>query len=261
MMERMIRAHVVTGAGRGIGRAIAEKLLSDGDAVVILEQDAAAATWAADHLAGSRVMTVTGSADDQATAERAADAAEDMGRLVGWVNNAAIFRDAALHTHPPDEIAALINANLSPVLVGSSVAVRRFRVEQTAGAIVNISSHQAQRAVRGALPYATAKAAIEGLTRAAAVDHGPDGIRVNAVALGSITTDRHEALLAGQGPDVAERTRAEIAEIHPLGRIGQPAEVADAVAYLLSDAAGFISGAVLPVDGARSARGQDPESA
>ncbi|MFP5071396.1 SDR family NAD(P)-dependent oxidoreductase [Pseudonocardia nantongensis] len=256
----MIRAHVVTGAGRGIGRAIAEKLLSDGDAVVVLEQDAAATTWVTGHGAGSRVAVVTGWADDQATVERAADTAEEMGRLVGWVNNAAIFRDAALHTHPPDETAALINANLAPVLVGSGVAVRRFRAERTAGAIVNISSHQAQRAVRGALPYSTAKAAIEGLTRAAAVDHGPDGIRVNAVALGSITTDRHETLLAEQDADIARRTRAEIAEIHPLGRIGQPAEVANTVAYLLSDAAGFISGAVLPVDGARSARGQDPES-
>lgn len=83
---------------------------------------------------------------------------------------------------------------------------------------------------------------------------------MNAVALGSITTDRHETLLAGQDPETAQRTRAELAEIHPLGRIGRPAEVADAVAFLLSDAVGFISGAVLPVDGARSARGQDPES-
>ena len=260
MMDSLVRSHVVTGAGRGVGRAIAERLLSDGDAVVVLERDPDGVAWVAAHPAGSRLVAMTGSADDLPAAERAADAAEGVGVLSGWVNNAAVFRDAALHADAPDDIVRLISANLAPVLVGSSVAVRRFRANRTSGAIVNVSSHQAQRAVRGALPYATAKAAIEGLTRAAAVDYGSDGIRVNAVALGSITTDRYEALLAGQDPDLAELTRREMAEIHPLGRVGLPAEVGDAVAYLLSDAASFISGAVLPVDGGRAARGQDPEA-
>ncbi|HEY0812532.1 MAG TPA: SDR family oxidoreductase [Pseudonocardia sp.] len=196
----MMRSHVVTGAGRGVGRAVAERLLRDGDAVVVLELDPDEVAWVPDHPAGARITAVTGSASDPATAERAAAAAERAGPLSGWVNNAAVFRDAALHTDDPADVVALISANLAPAVVGSAVAVRHFRAMQTAGAIVNVSSHQAQRAVRGALPYAIAKAAVEGLTRAAAVDYGPDGIRVNAVALGSITTDRYERLLERQDP-------------------------------------------------------------
>jgi NAD(P)-dependent dehydrogenase (short-subunit alcohol dehydrogenase family) len=133
--------------------------------------------------------------------------------------------------------------------------VNHFLAHGRTGAIDNVSSHQAQRPVRGALPYATAKAAIEGLTRAVAVDHGPDGIRANAVALGSIITDRSEEYRATH-----PSFDAQMADLHPLGRPGTAAEVADVVAFLLSPAAGFVNGAILPVDGGRSANGPDPEA-
>jgi NAD(P)-dependent dehydrogenase (short-subunit alcohol dehydrogenase family) len=153
----------------------------------------------------------------------------------------------------------LITGNLAPVVVGCATAVRRFLAAGVGGAIVNVASHQAQRPVRGAAPYATAKAAVEGLTRALAVDYGPRGIRVNAVALGSIATERYRALLAGQPAAAAARVRAEIAQLHPVGRVGEPAEAAAAVAYLLSGEASFVNGAILPVDGGRSVYGPDPE--
>jgi NAD(P)-dependent dehydrogenase (short-subunit alcohol dehydrogenase family) len=110
-----------------------------------------------------------------------------------------------------------------------------------------------------ALPYATAKAAVEGLTRAAAVDHGPAGVRVNAVALGSVETERHRALLAGQDAGTADHVQAQLAALHPLGRIGQVGDVAGVVRFLLSDDAAWVTGVVLPLDGGRGARGADPE--
>ena len=241
----MARSYVVTGGGQGIGRAIAERLLAGGDAVVVIDRSSGAPPAA---------IEVLGDAADPAVTQQAADLAQAAAPLAGWVNNAAVFQDAALHTAAPGQVLDLIARNLGPAVTGSATAVRHFLAAGTGGAVVNVSSHQAQRAVRGALPYATAKAALEGLTRALAVDYGPHGIRANAVALGSIATSRYTDLVARQ-PAVHE----EIRRLHPLGRPGSPSEVAAAVTFLLSDAASFINGAIVPVDGGRSALGQDPE--
>jgi NAD(P)-dependent dehydrogenase (short-subunit alcohol dehydrogenase family) len=240
----MARSYVVTGGGRGIGRAIVGRLLGDGGRVVVVELDP---------VEDERVVAVAGDAGDEAVAEEAADRAEAAGPLAGWVNNAAVFRDASLHSASAREVLELIALNLAPTVVGCAVAVRRFLRAGTGGAIVNVSSHQAQQAVPGALPYATAKAAVEGLTRAVAVDYGSRGIRANAVALGSIATERYETLRTPQVED-------EMARLHPIGRIGRPEEVAAVVAHLLSDEASFVNGATIPVDGGRSVLGHDPEA-
>jgi NAD(P)-dependent dehydrogenase (short-subunit alcohol dehydrogenase family) len=106
------------------------------------------------------------------------------------VNNAAVFHDAALHAAGRERVLELVALNVRLALAGCAAAIRQLLAAGRSGAIVNVSSHQAQRPVRGALPYATAKTALEGLTRALAVDYGPRGIRVNAVALGSIMAGR-----------------------------------------------------------------------
>jgi NAD(P)-dependent dehydrogenase (short-subunit alcohol dehydrogenase family) len=247
----MICSYVVTGGARGIGRAIAERLALDGH-VVVVDIDADALAWTREH---RQITAVIGDASNEAATGRAADAGEATAPLGGWVNNAAVFRDATLHDVPPTELLELIVLNLALAVTGCATAVRRFLASGQPGAIVNVSSHQAQRPVAGALPYATAKAAIEGLTRALAVDYGPHGIRTNAVALGSIATERYEALHA-ERQEIGEQIRS----LHPLGRIGRQEEVAAVVAYLVSSESSFVNGAVVPVDGGRAVLGHDPEA-
>lgn len=242
-----MRSFVVTGGSQGVGRAIVERLVTEGPVVVL--DLAATLSWE-----DPSVTLVSGDAGDPDIARRAAELAEARAPLAGWVNNAAVFRDAPV-TAPPSDVLAAVTANLSLAITGCHTAVGHYLRHGRAGAIVNVSSHQAQRPVRGALPYATAKGAVEALTRAVAVDHGPDAIRTNAVALGSVETARYEDYRR-EHPDVDR----QMAALHPLGRVGTGQEVADVVAFLLSDQAAFVNGAVLPVDGGRAAQGADPEA-
>lgn len=183
----MATSFVVTGSARGVGRAIAQRLSRRGF-VVAVDRDRDALGWTRDQ---ENVLGLTGDVTNEHDLAHAVERAAAAGPLEGWVNNAAVFRDAAVHDTSVHDLMVLISANLAMAVAGSSTAIRQFLATQTAGAIVNVSSHRAKRPVPGALPYATAKAAIEGLTRALAVDYAPRGIRVNAVALGSVVTDRY----------------------------------------------------------------------
>ncbi|RDI54652.1 SDR family NAD(P)-dependent oxidoreductase [Nocardia mexicana] len=250
----MAQSFVVTGGDRGIGRAVVARLLERGH-VVVVERDAEAMAWAEE-----RVEVVAGDAGAEEVAEHAASVAQRAGTLSGWVNNAAVFRDASVDSASAVQVLELIEANLRPALAGSAVAVRHFLAARTGGSIVNISSHQARRAVPGALPYSTSKAAIEGLTRALAVEYGARGIRVNAVAPGSVATERYSEYLAGLAPAAAASVERDMAALHPLGRVATSDEVAAAVEFLLSDESSFINGASIPVDGGRSVLALDPEA-
>jgi NAD(P)-dependent dehydrogenase (short-subunit alcohol dehydrogenase family) len=256
----MSRSYVVTGGGRGIGRALVERLLGGANIVVAIERDPDVLTWVDEHPAGSRVIAVVGDANNDDVVERAADLALAAGTFTGWVNNAAVFQDASIHSASARTMLDLISMNLHPVIVGCRTAIRRFLATGTHGAIVNLSSHQARQAVPGCTPYVTAKAALEGLTRALAVEYGPHGIRINAIAPGSVQTERYEEFLLRQEPEAAARIEQEMRLLHPLGRVARSQEIAAAIVYLLSDEASFINGATVPVDGGRSVLARDPES-
>lgn len=253
----MSYSYIVTGGGRGIGRAIAEQVSRRGDFVVIVEREASAADWiGSDGL--SRLSVEIGDVRHEAVLARAIAQACANAPLRGWVNNAAVFRDASLHNARTTEIMELIAMNLEVVVAGCRAAVRHFLETKSPGSIVNISSHQVKGAVAGCLPYVTAKAGIEGLTRALAVEYGPHGIRANVVAPGTVITERYEQYVASLTDEAARQLEGGMRAIHPLGRVAEASEIAAAVAFLLSEEASFVTGATLPVDGGRTVLGQEP---
>src|SRR6266704_3076059 len=208
----------------------------------------------------SRSYVVTGGSRGigRAVVERLLSSANTV--VVIEFDQAAIARDASIHSAGARTVLDLVALNLNPAVVGCATAIRRFQATGTPGAIVNLSSYQARQAVPGCTPYVIAKAAIEGLTRALAVEYGPHGIRVNAVAPGSVVTERYEAFLSRQGPEAVARIEEEMRLLHPLGRVARSQEIAAAIVYLLSDDASFINGATIPVDGGRSVLAHDPEA-
>ena len=234
------RSYVVTGAAGGIGSAIVARLVASDALVVAVDREDPAARLAD---LGDGVVPCVGDVAEQATLERAAELA---GRcLFGWVNNAAMFEPGAAADVDLDVVRAMLDVNLIAAIVGSQLAVRSFLANNVAGSIVNVSSIQGIDAFPGWLAYGVAKAGLNALARSIAVDYGGQGIRANAVAPGTIKTPLYDRLIK---PEDDER----IAALHARRRVGTPEEVAEAVAFLLSDASANINGVTLPVDGGRS---------
>lgn len=244
---------VVTGAGAGIGRAIVEECVQQGWAVVGVDIDAEALSEASGRL-GPRFTPVAGDVSQWSTHERAADAADSMGVLSGWVNNAGIEVPASAHEVSEADLRRVLEVDLLGVAFGCSTAVRRFR-RRGRGAIVNVSSIQAVVGFDGSFAYQAAKGGVEALTRQVAVEYGPSQIRCNSVLPGAVDTPMTHSLLL---PDDREAQLQELDALHPLGRMAEPSEVAAAVEFLLSERASFISGVSLRVDGAAAVRGGGP---
>lgn len=238
---------VVTGAGSGIGRAIAERLHADGWAVALVDRDEPAVQTVAAGL-GDGAAWVSGDVADRRTHQRAAESAVALGPLAGWVNCAGVTRPCGLPQLTEGEAAATIDVNLYGTLWGTQAAVGHWLAAGTGGALVNISSVHGRRAYPDHAVYEMTKAAIEALTRNVGVSHAVDGIRANAVAPGGVRTPALEESLASALDPAA--AMAELTDFIPAGRLAEAAEVAAVVAFLLSDQAGYISGQTLVVDGA-----------
>jgi NAD(P)-dependent dehydrogenase (short-subunit alcohol dehydrogenase family) len=241
---------VVTGAAKGIGRSIADRLIADGIHVIGVDVDEAGLEEARSQH-GERFEPVVGDVGDWSAHERAADAAQAAGELRHWVNNAGIDWVGAAHEIDADHIHAGLRVLQLGPMYGACVAVRRM-LPQRSGSIVNVASIQGAAAFPRYFVYDAAKAAILMVSKSIAVDYGPFGIRCNSLLPGCIETPMTYSTL----PPELDRDEALRREglLAPMLRVGQPEEMAEVVAFLLSDRASYVNGAEIVADGGAMAR-------
>lgn len=238
------RVALVTGGGRGIGRAISMAYAREGAKVGVLDLKPEVAQNAVDAIraAGGEAIALTGNV---ASREQVFAAAQDLKAAFGpvsvLVNNAMWNRYGPLEDQTEDMIGRMIDVGFKGVIWGYQAVVPQMR-EAGQGAIVNIASPSAVLAMKHGIMYSAIKAAVSAATRSGAAEYGPDNIRVNAIAPGPTQTDGANLVVT---EEAWERRRQRV----PIGRLGQPVDVANAAVFLASDEASFVTGDMLFVDG------------
>jgi NAD(P)-dependent dehydrogenase (short-subunit alcohol dehydrogenase family) len=238
---------IVTGASHGIGAAAARLFSRSGASVVLAAREEQALQTVASDIAseGKQALAAPTDVTDATAVERlVASALERYGRLDGAFNNAGSGqRPTPLAELAPEEFDGVLDVNLRSVFLCMRAELKQL---VSGGAIVNMTSTAGLSGAPGMAAYSAAKHGVVGLTETAALDYGPKGIRVNAVAPGPILTER------GIGTAPAE-VQEQVAQRLPIKRLGAPEEVAHAAAWLLSDASSFVNGATLSIDGGKLA--------
>lgn len=240
---------IVTGGARGIGAAIAARLARDGMTIAVIDLDASRCDDAVDEIRASGQWASGYGADvsnEEQVEETVARIAAELGPPAVLVNNAGITRDNLLFRMTLADWEAVSGVHLRGAFLMSRAA-QKHMVDQKFGRIINISSTSAL-GNRGQANYSTAKAGLQGFTKTLAVELGPFGITVNAVAPGFIATDMTAATAQRLGITFEEHIARSSAVI-PVRRVGTPADIAQAVSFFANDEAGFVSGQVLYVAG------------
>jgi len=242
----MSRTYIVTGAAGGVGRATVEALVARGDRVVAEDIDPAV-----EALSSESVAVVVGDVADEATVTAAVETAVGrFGAIDGLVNNAARFLMAPIDATDPGTWDELFRINVRGAYLHTRAVLPHLIASR--GAIANVTSISGLTGFPNQFAYGATKGALVQMTRMAAIELAPHGIRVNGVAPGSIATGFMDEALAG-APDV-DGLLAQIAASHPLGRFSSPQEVAGIVDFLLSDAAANVTGTIIPIDGGYTAQ-------
>jgi NAD(P)-dependent dehydrogenase (short-subunit alcohol dehydrogenase family) len=243
------RVALVTGGARGIGRAIAEGLLAAGGSVELADVDGPSVERAATELAsaGPRVGLAVGTRVDVASSREVRDWVDEVagrrGRIDLLVNNAGVQLNRATHELADDDWDRVLSVNLDGAFYASREAGRWMR-RAGRGAIVNIASIAERFGMPRRVPYGVTKAGISALTRGLAAEWAPDGVRVNAVAPGYVETD-----LVRHALEMGHIDRDAIVDKIPMGRLAAPRSVADVVVFLATDAADYVTGQTVFVDG------------
>jgi NAD(P)-dependent dehydrogenase (short-subunit alcohol dehydrogenase family) len=244
------RSALVTGAAAGIGRAIAEAFAAEGADVAILDRDAGRLGEVERELGGQgrKIVSIACDLTDAAAAREAVDQAiHGLDKVDVLVNNAGMLAPGDLLTLSLEDFDKVLAVNLRAPFVVAQAVARHMVHRGLKGAIINMSSVNAVLAIPGQLAYVTSKGGVNQLTKTMALGLAPHGIRVNAIGPGSIMTDILKGVVA------SEEARRNVLARTPLGRIGEPAEVAKVAVFLASDEASYLTGQTIYPDGGRLA--------